>query len=63
MLETPQYGFLRVACGLANSADEALELYGLMSRLEYLPSSPTLFNSGTDARPNVVVLPARLTGR
>ncbi len=47
VLETPQYGFLRVACGLANSADEALELYGLMSRLEYLPSSPTLFNSGT----------------
>lgn len=47
VLETPQYGFLRVACGLANCADEALELYGLMSRLEYLPSSPTLFNSGT----------------
>ncbi|HUC15170.1 MAG TPA: ribonucleotide reductase N-terminal alpha domain-containing protein, partial [Acidimicrobiales bacterium] len=47
VLETPQYGFLRVACGLANSAEEALELYGLMSRLEYLPSSPTLFNSGT----------------
>ena len=47
VLETPQYGFLRVACGLANGADDAIELYGLMSRLEYLPSSPTLFNSGT----------------
>ncbi len=47
MIETPQYAFLRVACGLATSPDEAVELYGLMSRLEYLPSSPTLFNSGT----------------
>jgi ribonucleoside-diphosphate reductase alpha chain len=47
VLETPQYAFLRVACGLAWDADEAVELYGLMSRLEYLPSSPTLFNSGT----------------
>jgi len=47
VLETPQYGFLRVACGLAHDADEAIALYGLMSRLEYLPSSPTLFNSGT----------------
>ncbi|HMJ74852.1 MAG TPA: ribonucleoside-diphosphate reductase subunit alpha, partial [Iamia sp.] len=37
----------RVACGLAQSPEEALELYRLMSRLEYLPSSPTLFNSGT----------------
>jgi ribonucleoside-diphosphate reductase alpha chain len=47
VLETPQYSFLRVACGLAHDADEAIALYGLMSRLEYLPSSPTLFNSGT----------------
>ncbi|HUB72055.1 MAG TPA: ribonucleoside-diphosphate reductase subunit alpha [Acidimicrobiales bacterium] len=47
VLETPQYAFLRVACGLSTSACEAAELYGLMSRLEYLPSSPTLFNSGT----------------
>lgn len=47
VIETPQYAFLRVACGLARSVDDAVELYGLMSRLEYLPSSPTLFNSGT----------------
>jgi ribonucleoside-diphosphate reductase alpha chain len=45
--ETPQHFFLRVACGLATSTDDALGLYELMSRLEYLPSSPTLFNSGT----------------
>lgn len=47
VLETPQQFFLRVACALSESVGEALELYGLFSRLEYLPSSPTLFNSGT----------------
>jgi len=45
--ETPQYFFLRVACGLSQSADEAIRFYDLMSSLAYLPSSPTLFNSGT----------------
>jgi ribonucleoside-diphosphate reductase alpha chain len=47
VIETPQYFFLRVACGLSLSADEAIEFYDLMSSLSYLPSSPTLFNSGT----------------
>lgn len=46
-VEAPQYFFLRVACGLAKNVDEAIELYNLMSKHEYLPSSPTLFNSGT----------------
>ncbi|GGY78005.1 ribonucleoside-diphosphate reductase subunit alpha [Streptomyces nitrosporeus] len=51
-VETPQYFMLRVACGLAEdeserALDEVASLYGLMSRLDYLPSSPTLFNSGT----------------
>ena len=46
-IETPQYFFLRVACGLAESPSEAIDLYDLMSRLDYMPSSPTLFNSGT----------------
>ncbi len=46
-LETPQYFFLRVACGLAESPSEAIELYTLMSHLDYMMSSPTLFNSGT----------------
>lgn len=45
--ETPQYFFLRVACGLSHDADEAIRFYDLMSSLAYLPSSPTLFNSGT----------------
>jgi ribonucleoside-diphosphate reductase alpha chain len=47
VIETPQYFMLRVACGLAESVQEALELYELMSAFEYMPSTPTLFNSGT----------------
>lgn len=52
VIETPQHFMLRVACGLAAdesaaALDEVAALYGLMSRLDYLPSSPTLFNSGT----------------
>jgi ribonucleoside-diphosphate reductase alpha chain len=45
--EHPQYFFLRVACGLSTTPDEAIELYNLLSSLDYLTSSPTLFNSGT----------------
>jgi ribonucleoside-diphosphate reductase alpha chain len=47
VLETPQYFFMRVACGLAETPQEAIEFYKLISSLAYLPSSPTLFNSGT----------------
>ncbi|MGI5348944.1 ribonucleoside-diphosphate reductase subunit alpha [Streptomyces sp. CA-250714] len=51
-VETPQHFLLRVACGLAadGSADaleEVAAFYRLISSLAYLPSSPTLFNSGT----------------
>ncbi len=46
VLERPQHFFLRVACGLSGTVGEAAELYRLMSTLSYLPSSPTLFNSG-----------------
>ncbi|MEV1202488.1 ribonucleoside-diphosphate reductase subunit alpha [Microbispora rosea] len=46
VLERPQHFLLRVACGLAATVAEAAELYRLMSALAYLPSSPTLFNSG-----------------
>ena len=45
-LETPQYFFLRTACGAAKSFTEAKEFYDLLSGLDYMPSSPTLFNSG-----------------
>jgi ribonucleoside-diphosphate reductase alpha chain len=47
VIETPQYFFLRVACSLSDSVLEAVALYRLLASLEYLPSSPTLFNSGT----------------
>ena len=47
MIETPQYFLLRVACGLSRTPAEAIGFYRLMSSLAYLPSSPTLFNSGT----------------
>uniref|UniRef100_A0AAU1ZZ76 Ribonucleoside-diphosphate reductase n=1 Tax=Streptomyces sp. NBC_00093 TaxID=2975649 RepID=A0AAU1ZZ76_9ACTN len=58
VIETPQHFMLRVASGLAEDTvldsktgvrafDEVASLYRLMSRLDYLPSSPTLFNSGT----------------
>ncbi|MFD9947595.1 ribonucleoside-diphosphate reductase subunit alpha [Nonomuraea sp. NPDC059023] len=46
VLERPQHFMLRVACGLSQTVGEAAELYALMSTLSYLPSSPTLFNSG-----------------
>ncbi|AKU95216.1 Ribonucleotide reductase of class Ia (aerobic), alpha subunit [Labilithrix luteola] len=47
VLETPQQFFMRIACALSETANEALELYRLFSSLEYLPSSPTMFNAGT----------------
>jgi ribonucleoside-diphosphate reductase alpha chain len=47
VVETPQYWLLRVACGLSRTPAEAVGFYRLMSSLAYLPSSPTLFNSGT----------------
>jgi ribonucleoside-diphosphate reductase alpha chain len=47
VIETPQHWLLRVACGLSRTPQEAIGFYRLMASLAYLPSSPTLFNSGT----------------
>src|SRR6476620_5190578 len=47
VIESPQFFWMRVACGLADSPYEAIDLYRLFSSLEYVPSTPTLFNSGT----------------
>lgn len=47
VIETPQYWLMRVACGLSSTADEAIEFYRLISSLDYLPATPTLFNSAT----------------
>jgi ribonucleoside-diphosphate reductase alpha chain len=39
---------MRIACALGgNEIGETLELYRLLSSLEYIASSPTLFNAGT----------------
>lgn len=47
VIESPQFFWMRVACGLAENPYEAIDLYHLFSSLEYVPSTPTLFNSGT----------------
>jgi ribonucleoside-diphosphate reductase alpha chain len=47
VIETAQYFFMRVACGLSQTPEEAIEFYNLMSSFEYMPSTPTLFNAGT----------------
>ncbi|WP_281983649.1 ribonucleoside-diphosphate reductase subunit alpha [Azonexus hydrophilus] len=50
-IETPQLFFMRVAMGLAlNEIDRearAIEFYDLISRFDFMCSTPTLFNSGT----------------
>lgn len=46
-IETPQHFFMRIAVALTDTPNAALELYRLMSSLDYIPSSPTLFNAGT----------------
>ncbi len=47
VIETPQQFFLRVSCGLSRTVQEAVEFYCVISAHDYMPSSPTLFNSGT----------------
>ncbi|MBD3896685.1 ribonucleoside-diphosphate reductase subunit alpha [Halomonas sp. ML-15] len=49
--ELPQVMFMRVAMGLALDEDDrearAVEFYELLSSFDYMASTPTLFNSGT----------------
>ncbi|WP_416139479.1 ribonucleoside-diphosphate reductase subunit alpha [Halomonas sp. HK25] len=49
--ELPQVMFMRVAMGLALNEDDrearAIEFYALLSRFDYMASTPTLFNAGT----------------
>ena len=47
VIEIPQTSLMRVACGLAETPEEAIRLYDTFSNFDYLPNSPTLFNSGT----------------
>ena len=50
--EMPQVFFMRVAMGLAinetNKNERAVEFYKLLSSFDYMSSTPTLFNSGTN---------------
>ncbi|MDR0478763.1 MAG: ribonucleoside-diphosphate reductase subunit alpha [Burkholderiaceae bacterium] len=50
-IELPQAFFMRVAMGLAlgeiDREERAIEFYDLLSRLDFMSSTPTLFNSGT----------------
>jgi ribonucleoside-diphosphate reductase alpha chain len=50
-IELPQAFFMRVAMGLAlneiNREERAMEFYDVLSRFDYMSSTPTLFNSGT----------------
>ncbi|MDQ2993391.1 MAG: ribonucleoside-diphosphate reductase subunit alpha, partial [Pseudomonadota bacterium] len=51
--ELPQIFFMRVAMGLAlgemkNKNEHAIEFYKLISSFDYMCSTPTLFNSGTN---------------
>lgn len=50
-LELPQAFFMRVAMGLAlnepNKNKAAIDFYNVLSKFEFMSSTPTLFNSGT----------------
>ena len=50
-LETPQYFWMRVAMGMSllenNPTETAIEFYNTLSRMLYVPSTPTLLHSGT----------------
>ena len=49
--ELPQVFFMRVAMGLSLNEEKrekrAIEFYNLLSKFDYMSSTPTLFNSGT----------------
>jgi ribonucleoside-diphosphate reductase alpha chain len=50
-IELPQAFFMRVAMGLAlneiNREDRAIEFYNVLSSFDFMSSTPTLFNAGT----------------
>ena len=52
VFELPQYFWMRVAMGLALAEKEdrtkyAIDFYNSISQMDYVPSTPTLFNAGT----------------
>jgi len=47
IIERPQWLFMRVALGLSETIQEAIDFYDMISQFFYMPATPTLFNSGT----------------
>ncbi|MGQ0678907.1 MAG: ribonucleoside-diphosphate reductase subunit alpha [Actinomycetota bacterium] len=51
LFDTPQFFWMRVAMGVSVNEDNptarAIDFYQAMSTMKYIPSTPTLFNSGT----------------
>ncbi len=47
IIEKPQWFFMRVSMGIGNNENEIIKIYNKLSKLEYLHSTPTLYNSGT----------------
>lgn len=47
VIETPQHFWMRISVSLSVSVQDAIDLYHLFSALDYIASSPTLFNAGT----------------
>jgi ribonucleoside-diphosphate reductase alpha chain len=47
LIERPQWMFMRVALGLSKTLAEAINFYDIISQFQYMPATPTLFNSGT----------------
>ena len=45
--ERPQWMFMRVAMGLADTTEQCLAYYNILSSFRFMSSTPTLFNSGT----------------
>ena len=54
VIESPQHFFMRVACGICLNehkdvaTEKVIELYNLYSNFEFMSSTPTLFNSGSE---------------
>ncbi len=47
LIERPQWLFMRVALGISQTVEEAINFYNMISSFDYMPATPTLFNSGT----------------
>ena len=47
LIEKPQWFFMRVAMGIGKDEKEIIKIYDKISQLDYLHSTPTLYNSGT----------------